>query len=98
LQGGGVADAHRPRVAVSVQVAEVVLGEGGLAAEAVENLYAGGVVVLLRRALQELQEGDPLFLLAEERERLRDHAGVADPAEAVVPVPDSADLLGQGRG
>ena len=95
LQGRGVAHPHRARVAIPVQVAEVVFVQVGLAAEPVQDLNPGGIVVLLRRAFQELEEGDSFVLLPEHGQRLADHAGVADPAEPVVPVAHTSDVLRQ---
>ena len=91
-----VADAHRPAAAMAIEVVEHPLGELVLAPDAVDGLEAGQA--LADRAGEVVVEAARLGAVAEHREPIEGEAGVAQPAEAVVPVALAAELLRQGGG
>ncbi len=93
---GGIADAHRGRALVSRQPWHLPFGQPPLAGKPVHDLH------LLRaarhRAQQPVAPGLRLVVEAGVHQREQREGGVAQPAEAVVPVADAAQLLGQRRG
>ena len=92
LDRGGVPDTHRSRAAEAGHV-DLELQQPPFAAHAVGDLelvdMTGGA------ALDEAAEGVRLVVEAELRQRTRREGRVADPGEAVVPVPAAALDLGQ---
>ena len=100
LVGGAVADPHRRRAAVALEVVEHLLGELGAAVDPVHDLQrarlAGrGVAEAVGEPVHERRRllGEPEAQQGVEGER-----GVADPGVAVVPVALAAELLGQAGG
>ena len=96
LAVGAVADAHRLRTAVALEVVEDGLGQPVLAAHAVHHLQVVGVAGGC--ALDEQAEPPCLALEAEGEQRLQREARVAHPAVAVVPVAAGAHRLRQRGG
>lgn len=94
LFGGGVADPDRCGAFVTGEVVEVEFGQAPLPADSIHDLN-------LRRvagtdAGEEIPEGECLVGVSGSKQRLEGERGVAEPAIAVVPVPHTPDLLGQG--
>ncbi len=92
----GVADANRSRFLVAGEPGDLELGQPAFAPDAVHDvellrLSGGG-------AQQPLAPGGGLFLVAGIEEGVQGEGRVAQPAEAVVPVADAAELLWQRRG
>ena len=93
LLGGRVADPDRARMLVAVEPVEDDLGEPSLASDAVHDLEIAGAT---RRApLDEAPEAVRLVVGPDRGQRASAHRRVADPAEAVVPVPLAAKPLRQ---
>ena len=94
---GAVADPHRLRAAVAVEVVERLLGQLLLAADPVHDLQVG---VVAADVDDEAHEVARLLVEAERVQRPEAEGRVADPAEAVVPVAFAAGRLRQrgGRG
>ena len=95
-----VADAHRPGAAVAGEVVERVLGEVGLAADAVHDLEVEAArrrVDRRQRLEHEREVLERLPVEAEVVQRAQHERGVADPRVAVVPVALAARRLGQRR-
>ena len=97
---GGVADPHRPRAAVAVQVRQLLLGQVGPAVDAVHELQRAVAVglVLVPAGGQPVHEPGRLLGEADPQQGVEGEGGVADPGVAVVPVPHPADALGQAGG
>jgi hypothetical protein len=93
---GAVADPHRPRATVALQVVERALGQAACAVDVVEHLEVR--VGQPRRVQHPLEERVRLVAAAEVEEGLEGDRGVAWPAVAVVPVARAADRLGQRAG
>ncbi len=96
LLRGQVADPDRPRSAVSSQVIQRALGGRLVAVDVVEHPQlgpgqAGGVQ-------QPVDEGVGLVHATQTDQRAHRERGVAQPAEAIVPVERPADPLGQRGG
>ena len=94
LRRGVVADPDRARPAVAVQL-ERALWRALAAVKAVEDLQARAGQ--LGRVQQPPEERLGLPRAAQMQERLEREGRVAHPAEAIVPVALTADLLGQRR-
>ena len=94
---GAVADPHRTRAHVAVEVIEHLLGQVLLAVDAVHDLQAG---VRLRCAVlgDEPEEALRLLLEAQAQERVDRERRVAHPGVAVVPVALAADALRERAG
>ena len=98
LAVGGVADAHRPRAGVAGQRLDDGLGAELEPFDGVERVQPLRVAAGARDApVDPVQERLGLGERAEVDEHARRHRGVAQPAVAVVPVADAAELLGQRR-
>ena len=96
LVGGAVADPDRAAVGVSGPVVERALGTRMLAVQRQQHGKARSVEAT---GVQEPAEEHAGFAcLADAEERPDADAGVARPREAVVPVADPAERLGQRRG
>ena len=93
-----VAYPHRPAAGVSGQVGDVGLGRQVASGDEVQRLQPLGFVAAFDDAQQPVQEGERLVIAAEVNQRVRGHAGIAQPAVAVVPVADAADVFGQAGG
>ena len=91
----GVADPHRLRSLVARQPVELQLGQPPLARAAVHDLDVARVAG--DRAQQPVAPRARLVLEAAAEQRHQRERGVAQPAEAVVPVAHAAELLGQRR-
>ncbi len=95
LLGGGVADAHRGRVLVAGQPVRLPLVEASLARRPVHDLQLRDVA--RHGAQQPIPPGHRLGVVPAPHERLEGQGGVAQPTEAIVPVPVPAERLGQRR-
>ena len=95
-----VADPHRPRAAVALQVVERLLREFGPAVDAVHELQGAGplAVGVLPAVLQPVPEAGRLLGEPDAEQAVQRERGVADPGVAVVPVARAADRLGQAAG
>jgi hypothetical protein len=95
LSRRGVADPDRRRALIARQPVELELGEAPFTGGPVHDLH------LLRRPGDGAQEpvapGARLLGVAGGQQRVQAEGRVTQPAVAVVPVPHSAKLLGQGR-
>ena len=91
----GVADAHRLGVGVARQPVDFPFGEPPLAAQAVHDLHLVGRA--RDGALQPVAPGRGLVVDAGVHHGEQGERGVAQPAQAVVPVALAAELLGQRR-
>lgn len=91
-----VADAHRPGGLVAVEPAEFELGQAALAGHAVHDLEVLGAAG--DRAQQPRAPVARLLDVARADQRVERHRGVAQPAEAVVPVAHAAEIFRQRRG
>ncbi len=93
---GTVADPHRPRPAVALDVIDLSFGEVGLAADAVEDTqrHAAGGGRFAHPPGPQLGFGGAAELV----QGVEGEAGVAQPGIAVVPIAHAADLLWQRRG
>ncbi len=89
LPRGGVADPHRFRAFVARQPVELELGEAARAGDAVHDLRVGRIA--RHGPQQPVAEGARLVDVAADHEGAQRQAGVAQPAEAVVPVAHAAD-------
>ncbi len=96
LLGRRVADAHGRRALVPGQPVDGELGDTTAAVDAVHDLQVGRVAG--DRTQQPLAPRARLGHVAGAEQRLQRERGVAQPAEAVVPVAGAAELLGQRRG
>ena len=96
LLAGGVADAHRPRAPVPLEMVQHALLDVRLVADAVERVQVvgegGGEVA------EPAQEGRGVVGVAQAVKDVEGEGGVPQPAEAVVPVAGPADLAGQRSG
>ena len=97
LVGRAVADPDRAGAAVALQVGKLALAAVRVAVDAVEDLRPGAVVPLVGQP-QPADEVERLVVVADRHQREEGKRAVAQPAEAVVPVPDAADPLGQRSG
>ncbi len=95
LPGRAVADPHRCGVPMPPEVAEGELGEQPLPGHPVHDLEVFGSPGT--GSFQPALEGGGLAEIAEEGQGGQGEGGVADPGEAVVPVPSAADPFGQRR-
>ena len=93
LRRGGVPDAHRLRALVARQPVELVLVEAALAGEPVHDLHVGRVAG--DGAQEPVAPPDRLVAVARAQHGEQRQGRVAEPAEAVVPVADAADVLGR---
>jgi hypothetical protein len=96
LVGGGVAEPDRPAARVARPAVERSLGLGMLAVEGEQHGQTRPVEP--GRVQQPTHELAGLLGLAGAEERADADAGVARPGEAVVPVADAAEVLGQRAG
>ena len=96
LRGGGVADPDRQRAVEAGQPVELALVQPPLAGDAVHDLEVGGIA--RDRAQQPAAPLERLIEVAAGEHRAQRQRGVAQPAEAVVPVAPAADALGQRGG
>ena len=100
LAVGGVADPHRARAAIALQVRQLLLDQIGPAVDAVHQLQgtvASGLV-LVPAGGQPVHEPGRLLGEADPHQGVQGEGGVAHPGVAVVPVPHAADALGQAGG
>ena len=95
LIGGGVADAHRFRVLITGKPVNVGLAQNAFAAEAVHDLHLRGTAS--RRPKEPIAPRRRLVEVARIHERQQCERRVAQPAEAIVPVPLAADPFGKRR-
>ena len=95
LPGGCVAYSYRPRAAVSVQPWNFPLVQSSFASQSVHDLHLGRHAG--NRPQQPISPGSSLVVIAADHERVECEGRVADPAEAIVPVADAAEMLGQRR-
>src|SRR5579875_906649 len=96
LRGGGIADAYRRRALVAGEPRHLEFFEAALARQAVEHLqlsWRSG-----HRASDPVTPRACLVVVARVDEGGEHKGGIARPAEAVIPVARSADLLGQRSG
>ena len=87
-----VADPHRARARVAVEMRQLALGEVRLAENVVEHLQLGPAQA--RRVQHPVQEGVRLFPIAQREERAQGERRVAQPAVAVVPIANAAERSG----
>ena len=97
LTVGGVANPHRRRSSVALDVVEDLLGEVVAAVDAVHDLELSGLRRLSIPLLEPAQERARLVLVAEPHERRGGERTVADPSEAVIPVALAAHQLRQTK-
>src|SRR6185295_9722102 len=95
LIGGRVAHTDRLGALIAGQPGELELGEPATPAKIVHDLYLAGRAG--RRAQEPIAESDGLVEVAAEGQRHDGQAGVAQPAEAIVPVAHAPQLLRQRR-
>ena len=91
LLRGGVSYPNRPRPFVAGEPVELALVESPLARDPVHDLHVGRIAG--DGAQEPLPPDDRLFAVAAAEHREQRERRVAQPAVAVVPVPDAADLL-----
>ncbi len=91
---GAVADAHRARLLVALEVTELLLGKPGFATEPVEHLQAG--TAFAYEAFEPLQIPLHFGEVADVEKGFDGQGGIAYPGIAVVPVALAAHFLGQG--
>ena len=93
---GGVADAHRARAHVALEVRQRLLGQLVAAVDAVHDLQrAVGLRAPAQRAIIQRMNAAASSRVAEPHEAVEREGRVADPRVAVVPVAHAADVLGQ---
>ena len=92
LRRGRVADAYGPRAAETGQPIELALFEASLARDAIHDLHVGGIA--RHRPQHPLSPGLRLVEVAGVQHCDQRHAGVPQPAEAIVPVAHTADPFG----
>ncbi len=96
LLGGGVADAHGLGTFIAGELRQLEFGKAALAGDAVHDLHLLGASG--DGAKQPIAPGFGFVGEAGFHERVKREGGIAQPAEAVIPVAYAADFFGQGGG
>ena len=99
LRRGGVADAHRTRAAIALQVVERFLGQFVAAVDSIHDLQWSAMRRPLDRALlQPAHKLLRLLLEAQPHKRIQRERRVPDPGVPVIPVAHAAEFLGETAG
>ncbi len=93
---GAVANPHRPRAAVALELVELLLGKLSAAIDPVEHAQRQGMPA--GGGTEPAGVGARLIGASEGVEGVEGEPGVPQPGVAVVPVAHPADLLGEGGG
>src|SRR5207244_12385444 len=94
---GCVADAHRTRAAITLQVVEGLLGEVVPAVDTIHELQGAGTISrgLLPAILQPVPKPRGFLAEADADKTVDRESGIANPCVTIIPIALATDFLGQ---